>query len=136
MLGYLQTWRTHLTSHFDIPGSLKKLQTKFTRLWASSIRPGPKHFSSSANITRSRGRRAWCELAGTPYQAYEYLSSRVPTVDPYLHDDTVLSEPITTTSPYDTIIDPIIATPHSNMDYFNSAASAVLRNNDPMLAVP
>ena len=24
MLGYLQTWRTHLTSHFDIPGSLEE----------------------------------------------------------------------------------------------------------------
>ncbi|THX79938.1 hypothetical protein D6D04_04873 [Aureobasidium pullulans] len=69
-------------------------------------------------------------------EVYEYLSSRVPTVHPYLHDDTVLSVPITTTSPYDTVIDPTIATPHSNMDYFNSAASAVLRNNNPMLAVP
>ncbi|THW84833.1 hypothetical protein D6D15_08529 [Aureobasidium pullulans] len=105
MLRYLQIEWAHLISHFDIPGSLKKLQTKFTRLWASSI-------------------------------VYEYFSSRVPTVDPYLHDDTVLSEPITTTSPYDTVIDPTIATPHSNMDYFNSAASAVLRNNNPMLAVP
>ncbi|TIA14774.1 hypothetical protein D6C81_06599 [Aureobasidium pullulans] len=38
MLGYLQTWWTHLTSHFDIPGSLEEAsQTKFTRLWASSI---------------------------------------------------------------------------------------------------
>ncbi|THW15928.1 hypothetical protein D6D24_04694 [Aureobasidium pullulans] len=44
MLGYLQTWRTHLTSHFDIPGSLKKLQTKFTRLWASSITTVPYEF--------------------------------------------------------------------------------------------
>lgn len=24
MLGYLQTWRTHLNSHFDIPGSLEE----------------------------------------------------------------------------------------------------------------
>lgn len=37
MLGYLQIEWAHLISHFDIPGSLKRLQTKFTRLWASSI---------------------------------------------------------------------------------------------------
>lgn len=40
------------------------------------------------------------------------------------------------TSPNDTVIDPTIATPHSNMDYFNSTASAVLRANNPMLAAP
>ncbi|THX18351.1 hypothetical protein D6D17_02307 [Aureobasidium pullulans] len=42
MLGYLQIEWAHLISHFDIPGSLKKLQTKFTRLWASSINPEPE----------------------------------------------------------------------------------------------
>ncbi|KAG2163901.1 hypothetical protein JADG_003640 [Aureobasidium aubasidani] len=82
--------------------------------------------------------------------------------------NTGLSEPITTTSPYDTVIDPTIATYYPNMDfgtgsntsiallystgvspktvdpyqhddiqsYFNSAASAVLRVNNLMLAVP
>ncbi|THZ19093.1 hypothetical protein D6C89_07930 [Aureobasidium pullulans] len=29
MLGYLQTWRTHLTSHFDIPGSLEEDSNQF-----------------------------------------------------------------------------------------------------------
>lgn len=82
--------------------------------------------------------------------------------------NTGLSEPITTTSPYDTGIDPNIATPYPNMDfgtgsntsiallystgvslktvdpyqhddiqsYFNTAASAVPRINNLMLAVP
>jgi len=42
MLRYLQIGWAHLISHFDIPGSLKKLQTKFTRLWASSIVSHPR----------------------------------------------------------------------------------------------
>ena len=82
--------------------------------------------------------------------------------------NTGLSEPITTTSPYDTGIDPNIATPYPNMDfgtgsntsiallystgvslktvdpyqhddiqsYFNTAASAVPRIHNFMLAVP
>ncbi|TIA71454.1 hypothetical protein D6C76_07225 [Aureobasidium pullulans] len=139
MLRYLQIEWAHLISHFDIPGSLKKPQTKFTRLWASSITPEPGicHHSRSDSREKTKGRSLLASATSAVDDlVYEYLSSRVPTVDPYLHDDTVLSEPITTTSPYDTVIDPTIATPHSNMDYFNSAASAVLRNNNPMLAVP
>ncbi|THW34111.1 hypothetical protein D6D22_08773 [Aureobasidium pullulans] len=42
MLRCLQIEWAQLISHFDIPGSLKKLQTKFTRLWASSITPEPE----------------------------------------------------------------------------------------------
>ncbi|THZ70949.1 hypothetical protein D6C85_05606 [Aureobasidium pullulans] len=161
MLGYLQTWWTHMTSHFDIPGRLEEAsQNKFTRLWASSIITDPRTGDMSPPKSDSRDKTERKSLLASatsavddlisnlnskqllivelalPIQVYEYLSSRVPTVDPYLHDDTVLSEPITTTSPYDTVIDPTIATPHSNMDYSNSAASAVLRNNNPMLAVP
>ncbi|THZ36395.1 hypothetical protein D6C87_09195 [Aureobasidium pullulans] len=52
MFGYLQTEWAHLTSHFDIPGSLKKLQTKFTRLWASSITTDPRTGDMSPLETR------------------------------------------------------------------------------------
>ncbi|THZ94304.1 hypothetical protein D6C82_08371 [Aureobasidium pullulans] len=44
MFGFLQIEWAHLISHFDIPGSLKKLQPKFTRLWASSITTVPYDF--------------------------------------------------------------------------------------------
>ncbi|THY14449.1 hypothetical protein D6D00_09782 [Aureobasidium pullulans] len=181
MFGYLQIEWAHLISHFDIPGSLKKLQTKFTRLWASPITTVPYEFMDDD----FSGFQFPIDSLGVTMQppspqpsVTDPNTASVPPPPPaaYLRDvanaDAYLELDLPSNAQesgeneeesYDNleamqslfhvrhgqrtglelnlncrrfVIDPTIATPHSNMDYFNSAASAVLRNNNPMLAVP